>query len=101
MLAVYPEKGNFVAWLWRVEFGAVALCMCAVIVRFLVREAGALVRASGAEDWLLLAGALATAGRVAIVPWSGQVQRVWVWVFALICATHLAVKGLRATRVKS
>ena len=75
--------------------------MGAVIVRLLVRETGALMRASRAEDWLLLAGALVTAGRVAIMPWSGPVQGAWVWGFALICTTHLAVKGFRATRVKS
>lgn len=89
------------AWLWRVEFGAVALCLCAVIVRLLVREAGALMRASGAEDWLLLAGAVVTAARVALRPWSGQIQQGWLWLFAVICVTHLAVKGFRATRVKS
>lgn len=75
--------------------------MGAVIVRLLVREAGALLRASEAEDWLLLAGSLVTAGRIAMVPWSGQVHEGWVWGFALICATHLAVKWFRATRVKS
>ena len=101
MLAVCPEKGNFVAWLWRVEFGAVGLCMCAVIVRVLLREAGALLRGCAAEDWLLLAGALATTGRVAMAPWSGQVQKGWIWMFAVVCATHLAVKGFRATRVRS
>jgi len=101
MLAAYPGKGNFVAWLWRVEFGAVALGMCAVIVRLLLREAGGLMRASRGEDWLLLAATLLTAGRVAMVPWSGQMQKDWVWVFAVACATHLAVKAFRATRVKS
>jgi len=100
MLAACAEKGNFVAWLWRIEFGAVALCTCAVIVRLLVRETGALIRASRSEDLLLLAGTLATAGRVAMVPWSGQVQKGWVWVFAVVCAMHLAVKAFRATRVK-
>ena len=89
------------AWLWRVEFGAVALLMGAVIVRLVVREAGALLRASEAEDWLLLAGSLVTAGRVAMVPWSGQVQEGWLWGFALICAAHLAAKVFRAPRAKS
>ena len=85
------------AWLWRVEFGAVGLCFFAVIARLMVREAGALVRGCAAEDWLLLAGSLATAGRVVMAPWVGQVQTGWVWAFAGICAVYLAVKGLRAT----
>lgn len=88
-------------WLWRIEFGAVALCLCAVIVRLMVSEAGALVRECAPEDWLLLAGSLATAGRVVVMPWAGQVGTGWIWVFAVTCAAHLAVKGFRATRVEN
>lgn len=87
------------AWLWRIEFGAVALCLGAVMARLMVRESAALLRAGEAEDWLLLAGSLVTAGRVVIAPWWGDVGTGWVWVFAVICAVHLAVKGFRATRV--
>ena len=92
---------NSVAWLWRVEFGAVALCLYAVMVRFMVREAGALARACAAEDWFLLAGSLATAGRLVLAPWRGDLGAGWVWVFAVTCAVHLAVKGIRASRVKN
>ncbi len=92
---------NSVAWLCRVEFGAVALCLCGVIARVMVREGGALVRASVAEDWLLLAGSLATAGRMVMAPWMGNVGAVWIWLFAATCAAHLAVKGFRATRVEN
>jgi hypothetical protein len=95
------KKGSFVAWLWRVEFGAVALCLSAVILRLMVREAGALARAAKAEDWLLLAGALVTAGRVAVLPWAGDLATGWVWMFAATCAVHLAAKGFRATRVEN
>jgi hypothetical protein len=90
-----------VAWLGRVEFGAVALCLFAVIVRLMVREAAAMLRACAAEDWLLLAGTLGTAGRVSATLWMGDVGRGWVWAFAVICAVHLAVKGFRATRVEN
>jgi hypothetical protein len=101
MLAVSRGKGNLVKWLWQVEFGAVALCLLGVIVRLIVREAGALVRAARAEDWLLLAGALVTVGRVAMLSWAGDLATGWVWMFAATCGVHLAVKGFRATRVKS
>ncbi len=101
MLAFSREMDNSVAWLCRVEFGAVALCLCAVIARLMVREAGALVRACSAEDWLLLAGSLATAGRMVLVPWMGDVGTGWIWVFAVTCAAHLAAKGVRATRVEN
>ena len=87
------------AWLGRIEFGAVALFLGAVMARLMVRKAGALLRACEAEDWLLLAGSLATAGRMVIAPWLGDVGTGWVWVFAVICAVHLAVKGFRATRI--
>jgi len=90
-----------VAWLWRVEFGAVALCLLGVIVRLIVREAGALARAARVEDWLLLAGTLVTVGRVTMLPWAGDLATGWVWMFAATCVVHLAVKGFRATRVKS
>ena len=89
------------AWLWRVEFGAVAICLCAVIVRLMVREGGALMREAGAEDWLLLAGSLATATRVVLAPWMGDVGTRWVWMFAVTCGVHLAVKGFRATQVEN
>lgn len=89
------------AWLWRIEFGAVALCLMAVIVRLIVRAWRALVRDSGAEDWALLAGSLVTAGRVAGMPWLGRVGTGWVWAYAAICAVHLAVKGFRATQVRN
>lgn len=89
------------AWLWRVEFGVVALCLCAVIVRLMVREGWTLVRACVAEDWLLLAGTLATAGRMAMAPWMGDVGTGWVWVFAVTCAAHLAAKGFRAIQVEN
>ena len=89
------------SWLWRVEFGAVAFCLGAVVARLMVREGAAFLRACAAEDWLLLAGALATAGRLAAAPWIGDVGMVWIWVFAVICAAHLAVKGFRATRVEN
>ena len=92
---------NSVAWLGRVEFGAVALCLCVVIVRLMVREARTLARECVAEDWLLLAGTLTTAGRVAMVPWMGDVGTGWVWLFAGTCAAHLAAKGYRATRVEN
>ena len=65
------------------------------MTRLMVREGRALLRACVAEDWLLLAGSLATAGRVAAAPWVGDVGTLWVWVFAVICAAHLAVKGFR------
>jgi hypothetical protein len=97
----FGKRKKFVAWLGRVEFGAVAFCVCAVIARVMVREAAALARACAAEDWLLLVGSVATAGRVAMVPWMGAVGRGWVWIFALTCVAHLAVKGFRATRVES
>ena len=88
-------------WLWRTEVGAVALCLCAVIVRLMVREARTLMRECVAEDWLLLAGSLATAGRIAIMPWTGPVGTRWVWIFAVTCAMYLIAKGLRATRVEN
>lgn len=89
------------AWLWRVEFGAVALCFCAVIARLMVRQGGALLRACAAEDWLLLAASLAAAGRIVLTPWMGQVETGWVWMFAVTCAVHLAVKGFRTTRIEN
>lgn len=102
MLAFSREKDkNTVLWLWRAEFGAVALCLCAVMARLMVREAGALIRQAAAEDWLLLAGSLAAAGRVVLVPWVGVVDKGWIWMFAVTCATHLAVKGFRATRAEN
>ena len=88
-------------WLWRIEVGAVALCLCAVIVRLMVREARTLMRECVAEDWLLLASSLATAGRVAILPWAGPVDRRWIWIFAATCAMYLIAKGFRATRVEN
>jgi hypothetical protein len=90
-----------VAWLWRIEFGAVALCLGAVMARLIMREAGTLLRADETEDWLLLAGSLATAGRVVAAPRMGDVGAGWVWMFAVTCAAHLAVKGFRATRVEN
>jgi len=90
-----------VVWLCRIEFGGVALFLCALIVRLMVRQAGALVRAYAAEDWLLLAGSLVTAGRVVLVPWTGPIGTGWLWMFAATCATHLVVKGLRAIRVEN
>jgi hypothetical protein len=92
---------NSVVWLCRVEFGAVALCLCAVIARVMVREGAAFARACAAEDWLLLAGSLATVGRMVMAPWMGDVGAGWVWMFAATCAAHLAVKGFRATRVEN
>jgi hypothetical protein len=90
-----------VAWLCRVEFGAVALCLCAVIGRLILREAGALVRRCAAEDWLLLAGSLGTAGRMAVTPWMGHLDTGWVWLFGAVCAVHVSVKGIRAARVEN
>lgn len=89
------------AWLGRIEFGAVALFLGAVMARLMVRKAGALLRACEAEDWLLLAGSLATAGRMVSAPWWGDVGTGWIWGFAVTCAVHLAVKGFRATRVEN
>ena len=88
-------------WFCRIEFGTVAIFLCALIVRLMVRQAGALMRASAAEDWLLLAGSLATAGRMMVVPWSGPIGAGWIWMFAVTCATHLVVKGFRAIRVEN
>ena len=65
------------------------------MARLMVREGRALLRACAAEDWLLLAGSLATAGRGAAAPWAGNVGTRWVWVFAAICAAYLALKGFR------
>ena len=65
------------------------------MARLMVREGKALLQASMAEDWLLLAGSLVTAARVAAAPWVGNVGTRWVWVFAAICAAYLAVKGFR------
>jgi hypothetical protein len=101
MLAFSTEKDSLVAWLWRIEFGAVALCLGAVMVRLMAREGRRLMRVCAPEDWLLLAGALATAARVAMAPWRGDVGTGWVWLFAVTCAAHLAAKGYRATRVEN
>jgi hypothetical protein len=71
------------------------------MARLMVREVPALLREALAEDWLLLAGALAAAGRVVLVPWAGSVRSGWIWMFAMTCAAYLAVKGFRATRIEN
>ena len=88
-------------WLCRAEFGAIALGFFALIVRLIVRGGGALLREALGEDWLLLVGSLATAGRVAMLPWLGDVGAAWIWVFAATCATHLAVKGFRQLELRT
>jgi hypothetical protein len=86
-----------VAWLLRVEFGAVALVFCAVLARLLLREARVFRRVRAAEDWMLLAAAAVTAARVTM----GAPETAWVWGFGLMCAAYLAAKGMRATRVEN